>query len=227
MSIKQFYKKTRLIYYAKRLRKKCHKVSNKEDFIKELQGSKFSVVQIISEISKFASLVEQLKPQIICDIGSARGGTIRLFSHFAAPKTKIISIDLDNTPMRQAVFPHLIEQGQRIDIIQASSYDPSTVSQVKQCLNGQEIDLLFIDGDHSYQGVAKDFECYSPLVRKGGIIGLHDIIEDYKTRYGKQTPSDVGEVPKFWKEIKTQFSTTKELVEDTEQDGFGIGAIFV
>jgi len=227
MSIKQFYKKTKLIYYAKRLRKKCHKVSNKEDFIKELRDSKFSVVQIISEISEFASLVEQLKPQIICDIGSAGGGTIRLFSHFAAPKAKIISIDLDNTPMRQTVFPYLIEQEQRIDIIQASSYDPSTVSQVKQCLNGQEIDLLFIDGDHSYQGVVKDFECYSPLVRKGGIIGLHDIAEDYKTRYGKQTHSDVGEIPKFWKEIKTQFSTTKELVEDTEQDGFGIGVIFV
>jgi len=34
--------------------------------------------------------------------------------------------------------------------------------------------LLFIDGDHSYEGVKKDFELWSGLVIEGGIIGFHD-----------------------------------------------------
>jgi len=36
------------------------------------------------------------------------------------------------------------------------------------------IDLLFIDGDHSYEGVKKDFELYSKLVSEHGMILIHD-----------------------------------------------------
>ena len=66
---------------------------------------------------------------------------------------------------------------------------------------------------------------YSPFVRQGGIIGFHDIIEDYKTRYGRETPAYVGEVPRFWREIKAQHAQIEELVHNPDQDGFGIGVI--
>jgi len=36
------------------------------------------------------------------------------------------------------------------------------------------IDLLYIDGDHSYEGVRRDFDDWFPYVRPGGIIFLHD-----------------------------------------------------
>ncbi len=36
------------------------------------------------------------------------------------------------------------------------------------------IDLLFIDGDHSYEGVKKDWDVYSPFLRSGSIIVMHD-----------------------------------------------------
>jgi predicted O-methyltransferase YrrM len=37
-----------------------------------------------------------------------------------------------------------------------------------------EIDILFIDGDHSYAGVKQDFELYAPKVKKTGLIILDD-----------------------------------------------------
>lgn len=37
-----------------------------------------------------------------------------------------------------------------------------------------QIDFLFIDGDHSYEGVKSDFELYSNLLSPKGIIVLHD-----------------------------------------------------
>jgi len=37
-----------------------------------------------------------------------------------------------------------------------------------------ECDLVFIDGDHSYEGVKLDVEKFSPLVRTGGCMLLHD-----------------------------------------------------
>lgn len=36
------------------------------------------------------------------------------------------------------------------------------------------IDLLFIDGDHSYEGVKADYENWAPYVKKGGFIAFHD-----------------------------------------------------
>jgi predicted O-methyltransferase YrrM len=61
--------------------------------------------------------------------------------------------------------------------------------KIEGILKGRKVDFLFIDADHSYEGVKKDFEMYSPLVRKGGIIAFHDIIPDYYTRYGIKTSS--------------------------------------
>jgi len=36
------------------------------------------------------------------------------------------------------------------------------------------IDLLYIDGDHQYDAVRRDFEDWIPFVKKGGFIILHD-----------------------------------------------------
>jgi predicted O-methyltransferase YrrM len=36
------------------------------------------------------------------------------------------------------------------------------------------IDFIFIDGDHSYEGLRADWEAWSPLVAPDGIIALHD-----------------------------------------------------
>lgn len=42
-----------------------------------------------------------------------------------------------------------------------------------------KIDLLFIDGDHSYEGVKLDFELYSKLLAPKGVVILHDSDENY------------------------------------------------
>jgi hypothetical protein len=42
-----------------------------------------------------------------------------------------------------------------------------------------KIDYLHIDGDHSYEGVKKDFELYSSIMSENGIITIHDIDQNY------------------------------------------------
>ncbi|MEI7682658.1 MAG: class I SAM-dependent methyltransferase, partial [Betaproteobacteria bacterium] len=46
------------------------------------------------------------------------------------------------------------------------------VDQVRQLAG--HLDLLFIDGDHSYEGVKSDWEAYRRLLRPGAIIVMHD-----------------------------------------------------
>lgn len=43
-----------------------------------------------------------------------------------------------------------------------------------------KIDVLFIDGDHTYDGVKKDFDLYSTILSKNGIIIIHDTDERYE-----------------------------------------------
>jgi predicted O-methyltransferase YrrM len=89
---------------------------------------------------------------------------------------------------------------------------------IKGILNGKKIDFLFIDGDHSYLGVKKDFELYAPLVKRGGIIAFHDIVPSFLCPEVK--------VHKFWNEIKINYRY-KEIVKDPNQDAYGIGVLYV
>lgn len=38
----------------------------------------------------------------------------------------------------------------------------------------QYLDFIFVDGDHSFEGVLRDFRLYWPLIRTGGIFAGHD-----------------------------------------------------
>jgi predicted O-methyltransferase YrrM len=41
---------------------------------------------------------------------------------------------------------------------------------------GHEIDFLFIDADHSYERASRDWLLWSPHVRPGGHVALHDSV---------------------------------------------------
>jgi predicted O-methyltransferase YrrM len=181
--------------------------------------------QVMYEITRLLELVERLKPKTILEIGTAGGGTLFLFTRVADPKATIISIDLPGGPFgggyprwKIPLYLSFSKSGQKIYLIRRDSHDPQTLEEVERILGGEKADFLFIDGDHTYEGVKKDFEMYSPLVRDGGIIAFHDIVPG---------PHEcVGGVPKFWREVKSNY-VSREIVKDWNQGGFSIGVIYV
>ena len=105
-------------------------------------------------------------------------------------------------------------------LLRADSHKRVTLEQVKAILGGREIDFLFIDGDHTYEGVKRDFEMYSLLVRKRGIIAFGDIVPG-----GWES---VGGVSQFWNEVTSYYHIKeREIVQDRSQEGFGIGLLYV
>lgn len=181
--------------------------------------------QVYSEISQLLKLVDRIKPGVIFEIGTANGGTLFLFSHVASKAAVIISVDLPGGKFgggypkwREFLYKSFILQGQKIHLLRADSHKTETLEQVEAVLHGRKVDFLFIDGDHTYEGVKKDFELYSPLVKKGGIIAFHDIVPGPK--------EGVGGVPEFWREIKDDYDS-EEIVEDWDQNGCGIGVVYL
>jgi len=188
-------------------------------------GVSIKPIQVMYEIAKLLELVARLKPKTVLEIGTAGGGTLFLFTRVADPEATIISIDLPGGPFgggyprwKIPLYKSFSREGQKIYLIRRSSHDPKTLEEVKRILSGERVDFLFIDGDHTYEGVKKDFEMYSPLVKKGGIIAFHDLVPG--------PFENVGGVPKFWNEIKRNFAYM-EIVKDWKQNGCGIGVIYV
>jgi len=65
---------------------------------------------------------------------------------------------------------HLIERDLFDDVVIMASKS----EQVATIWN-KPLKFIFIDADHSYEGVKKDFELFEPYVIPGGLIGMHDI----------------------------------------------------
>ena len=202
-------------------------IYNALDFAYSFQvfGVSIKPAQVKYEITKFLEIVTELKPKVVLEIGTAGGGTLFLFTRVADPEATIISIDLPGGPFgggypmwKIPLYKSFSKGKQRIYLIRKDSHDPQTLKEVKKILGHEKVDLLFIDGDHSYEGVKKDFETYSPLVRKGGIIAFHDIV------FGPL--ENVGGVPEFWNQIKYRYEHL-EIVNDWNQGGYGIGVIYI
>jgi cephalosporin hydroxylase len=184
----------------------------------------FGAIQQHREIAGLLEILRQNPPRYVCEIGTASGGTLFLVAQACAPGALLFSVDLGLSFERCLVHARFATRRQKIVSLRADSRNPETLNRVRSLLRGQPLDLLFIDGDHSYEGVKADFTNYRSLVRPGGLIVFHDIVRDFGTRYGKPTGHYTGGVPVFWEEIKLQHRTS-ELIEDPEQDGFGIGIV--
>jgi predicted O-methyltransferase YrrM len=100
-------------------------------------------------------------------------------------------------------------------LLRKDSHRPETLAGIKEALQGKKLDLLFIDGDHRYEGVRRDFEMYSPLVRSGGLLAFHDIAQ-----------SGELEVCKFWDEVKQKY-TYKEIIHQSGKGAAGIGVLWL
>jgi len=183
-------------------------------------------IQIREEIKSLLLILDKVKPKVILEIGTSRGGTLFLFSYITYKDATLISVDLNQHLWVRILLEYILKGKQKIFLIQGDSHSIETLRKIEGILRDNKVDSLFIDADHSYEGVKKDFEIYSPLVRKGGIIAFHDIIPDYYTKYGIKTDSWAGEVYKFWNEIKGKYEHL-EIIKDRNQDAYGIGVLFV
>jgi cephalosporin hydroxylase len=149
-------------------------------------------------------------PRVILEIGVDQGHS---FHHWEEtwPTATLIGVDIGGGPWSSGGRPLSDSR-----VICADSHDPATLRQVKDRLAGQKVDFLFIDGDHSFDGVAQDYWTYRSLVHRGGTIALHDICP--------HEPQTGVYVHDFWQRLKPGQPDAVEIIHPPTTWG-GIGVI--
>ena len=151
------------------------------------------------ELFRLAQIVRDLRPKQFLEIGVHNGQTMSVWCWLAEPGEWMgidlvggrvgghqAMVDRDNQMRRDFPGIHLFNQ---------DSHWPSTAEDIRLHLTEGLLDFLFIDGDHSYAGVKQDYETFAPMVRAGGVIAFHDILD---TSWHREQGCFVAD---FWKEL--------------------------
>ena len=200
------------------------------DFILGPGSALVGAFQHRAEIMPFIRELLAQPPRVVAEIGRAQGGTLALLCRAASPDALVISLDLPGSvysgsapPLnkgfwRRPLLEAMRGPGQELRLIDGDSKAPASVELFRSALGGRKLDLLFIDGDHTYEGVKADFELYSGFVKPGGVIAFHDIQPGLE---------NLGvAVSRFWKEYPLPGSR-REFIADPSQLSYGIGALLL
>ncbi len=193
-----------------------------EDFLRFIRPI-LPLTQIDTEICSLLALAAQRAPRRVLEIGRAQGGTAFLLSRAIPSVGWTLSVDLG--PRHSRTLRFFNAPARAFHSVRGSSRDDRVFAQIVRRVGEEPVDLLFIDGDHSYEGVAADYRLYHPLVRPGGLIVFHDIVPAATTGDPRAGHRWVGGVPRFWQEVRPQGARFWEFVEHRDQNGFGIGVI--
>lgn len=189
----------------------------------EFLGFSVAPMQMEDELLRFMELVRERAPKRVLEIGTARGGSLFLLCQVCPDDALLISADLPEGEFgggyprwKVPLYRRFAKGRQGLRLIRGDSHAPDTLEKVKAALGGEPLDLLFIDGDHSYAGVSRDLADYGPLVRDGGIVAMHDVVPGPE--------ENVGGTPEFWNEIAGRFGGY--IIKSAESQGcYGIGVI--
>ena len=132
--------------------------------------------QSIDEAAYLYRLVRELGPATIAEIGRYKGGSTFLIATAMQERSELYSYDshvllsdeLDpehfDSLLRDALSRYGLEQ--RVHLIIADSRTAAPP--------GTPCDLIFIDADHSYEGVRADYEHWVSVLRPGGHLLFHN-----------------------------------------------------
>lgn len=180
--------------------------------------------QVWSEWKRFLEfLVSEQTPRRILEVGTGRAGSTYFFTKIGGEGSLIVTVDMEPLA-KQIVDLYPRSSGQTILSLTGRSDAPEVINAAERILGTDPVDLLFIDGDHSYDGVKKDYELYQRFCGRNTIVCFHDIIPDWGTSRGIESDARTGEVYKFWAELK-EGRNFMEFVESHDQNGFGIGVL--
>lgn len=150
------------------------------------------------------------RPVTYLEIGSLNGSSgSTMMQH--PMKTHVICVDPLELPEKyhpgygsheevlRANLTHFQSGENTFEIIKGYSHDPEVLDKLRD--RNVQVDILFIDGDHSKEAAMRDFFLYSHLVKRGGFI----VVDDYLDGSLPTVKEGTDRVIQFVQEAKLPF----------------------
>jgi predicted O-methyltransferase YrrM len=165
------------------------------------------MLQHYEEIAMLAGFLIAKKPKNVMEIGTYKGGLFKILCSLSTHKKITVDLNAYYEVHMENRNKMIQGWGENIYTLIGDSQSTEIQQSVRSALNGELLDVIFLDGDHRYEGVKADFENYEPLVTPGGLVIFHDINET------QQHKTDECLVSKFWNELtgeKVEMSVNRE-----------------
>lgn len=163
-------------------------------------------------------LVKYMRPQRIAELGTHYGCSF--FSFLQACKdcdldTEVTAIDCWSGDEQAGFYgEEVIETVKKTIGAKFSRQNARLIRKyfrdAAREIPDQSVDLLHIDGLHTYEAVSEDFAVWLPKLKKDGVILFHDVAS--KLGYGTN---------RFWKELQSRYDA-----HFTFEHSWGLGVLF-
>ncbi len=136
------------------------------------------------------ALARHYRPEYVVEVGTFAGGTAVGFAKALIENDRGQLICVDQDSYSSGTFPHIVRRNlQRVGLpesrVQLCCGDSKEwLPRLSYQLPGQ-VDILLVDGDHSYEGAMTDLTNALPLLKPGGMILVHDL--DRRRRMAEAT----------------------------------------
>lgn len=151
------------------------------------------ILQLPEDLLRLQEVIYALRPAVIVETGVYQGGSLLFHASLLAAmgEGKVIGVDLEIPQQtRDTLSRHPLAP--RITLFEGDSTDPKIVAQVAEVAGSAGPVLVILDSGHSRDHVARELECYAPLVTQGSYIVATDGIM-----------KDISDVPRALPEWKT------------------------
>ena len=173
------------------MKKEINLIGLLDDVFKPENVNNHLIQQVYDEFLYLGYFLKGLRPVNILEIGTLGGS----FHFFNILSTGIkIGLNIDSYHIEK--YNEINGEDDNSIFIHGNSHEQGTFDKVKEICDS--FDFIFIDGDHTYEGVKIDFYLYKELLSDNGYIGFHDIDPEHifveKDRYNDVNP--------FWNELQ-------------------------
>lgn len=172
-------------------------ILNEQPAIVTGHGGGLRIWQYPNQFSKYLLLLKDKGIKSYIEIGCRWGGTFVLTCEYLSrftPVEKAVAVDIFDSPVSEYCKTRAGYSFMNMN---------SQSKEFKQKMTDARYDLVFIDGDHTYEGVKNDYEV---MREKGNIYVFHDIVN-----------AACPGVVRFWSELRKNESATYDFYEFTDQ----------
>lgn len=158
------------------------------------------IIQFPADVLIMQEIVWKVQPDLIVDVGIARGGSVIFYSSLIALMGnggRVIGVDVDiRNENREAICDHPLFKKGGIELLEGSSTSDAIIYQIELAAKKSKKVIVVLDSNHTKEHVMAELRRYSTFVSNGSYLVVFDtVIEDIPAKFSEDRPWGPGNNP--------------------------------